>query len=233
MLHEVLWKEKTLPCCNFATFHLNLTSLQRSAEVKGTIWIWTFLNYWQELAKVPPMGRVSGFHWKQLSVKSPVLIDWIYRHGGQKTDQNLVCGQKPSLDNIKPAQQLSWEVSLRGCTKKCVRQTYPIQEAAGPEDHFPLEHQTAEGKTERETKQIRLGHLSVALLPSSSPLRGFLSGFVLVVRHTAVILTTAWGWGKWLGKNIPKKYRNEGKPMKVQMSKKNNTLEKKMLVKLT
>lgn len=54
--------------------------------------------------------------------------------------------------------------------KECVRQTYPIQEAAGPEDHFPPEHQMAEGETDRETKQIRLGHLSVSLLPSSTSL---------------------------------------------------------------
>lgn len=38
------------------------------------------------------------------------------------------------------------------CTRICARQTYPIQEAADPEDHFPPEHQKAEGKRERQNK---------------------------------------------------------------------------------
>lgn len=44
-----------------------------------------------------------------------------------------------------------------------MRLTYPIQEAADPKDHFPLEHQTAEGETEIETKQIQLGHPALLL----------------------------------------------------------------------
>lgn len=47
---------------------------------------------------------------------------------------------------------------------RCERLTYPIQEAADPKDHFPLEHQTAEGETEIETKQIQLGHSFAVLL---------------------------------------------------------------------
>lgn len=49
---------------------------------------------------------------------------------------------------------------------RCVRLTYPIQEAADPKDHFPLGHQTADRETERESKQIQLGHLFPAPLPS-------------------------------------------------------------------
>lgn len=58
---------------------------------------------------------------------------------------------------------------------QCVRQTYPIQEAVGPEGHFPPEHQTAEGETERDkTNPVRTPFsLSLSLLCPSTSLLSF------------------------------------------------------------
>lgn len=70
-----------------------------------------------------------------------------------------------------------------------MRLTYPIQEAADPKDHFPLEHQTAEGETEIETKQIQLGH----------PFAALLSAFVLHMRM--------WTLGERIPENQEKKIK--------------------------
>lgn len=91
------------------------------------------------------------------------------------TDQfNKVCNNRKGLDLKRlPIYQRVSKKKKNGtktffCTRICARQTYPIQEAADPEDHFPPEHQKAEGKRERETEQIQLGHPSAALLPVCS-----------------------------------------------------------------
>lgn len=74
-------------------------------------------------------------------------------------------GFSPCLNVVVIIQSWDWCGNKdKDFTSRCVRHTYPIQEAVDPKDHFPLEHQKAEGEREIETKQFQLGHPFAALL---------------------------------------------------------------------
>lgn len=101
-----------------------------------------------------------GFRfWLRAALTSESSLDWsdLIQHktllGGT---EDKVWPKCSLLTEAKPLNQFStphWEyLGLECMQKECVRQTYPIQEAEGPEDHFLQELQTAEGETERQNK---------------------------------------------------------------------------------
>lgn len=213
-----------LPCCkHFATFHPNLNPSQLSAEMKSTLWktksrahcsdldkLHCFsVDYWQEWSKIPAQNW-QGFqvlieHSSELRIWSWLigltstpdtssrfrgLSGWPKSNRSQ-TSRPFTVLQHPSL----------WSV----CTRSVIGKLTPSRRQPAQRIIFHRSTGWLREK-QRETKQIRLGHLSVSVLSSSTILHGFFSAFAqclsslyVTVWNSSVcpleVLTTGWGWG--------------------------------------
>lgn len=113
----------------------------------------------------------STFVTLESQVKNPVLTDPFQQW-------HLRAGMEEQTNRLRPTfQRQSVELKLPGaCVRVCVwvRQTYPIQEAVGPEGHFPPGHRMAEGEAETKQIQVRDTFQSVLSLSSSNSTLCFL-----------------------------------------------------------
>lgn len=120
----------------------------------------------QEELKTQTRVKKSLHTWKPLL--QPVLKFYIHDWQPPNYLKNICKNRKgfsPCLNGVLIIQSWDWGGNKdKDFTSRCVRHTYPIQEAVDPKDHFPLEHQKAEGEREIETKQFLLGHPFAALL---------------------------------------------------------------------
>lgn len=101
-----------------------------------------------------------GFRfWLRAALTLDSSLDWsdLIQHktllGGTEDKVWPKCSLLTEAKLLNQFSTPHWEyLGLECMQKECVRQTYPIQEAEGPEDHFLQELQTAEGETERQNK---------------------------------------------------------------------------------